>query len=530
MTKSLIQNPILRGFHPDPSICRAGEDYYIATSTFEWFPGVRIHHSRDLVHWRPLTHALTRRSQLNMEGDLDSGGVWAPCLSYDNGIFYLIYTDVKSRQGAFKDTPNYLVTAADIEGPWSEPVYLNSSGFDPSLFHDTDGRKWLVNMLWDHRTDRHSFAGIVLQEYSAELGRLVGPVFPIYKGTELRLTEGPHLYRKDGWYYLITAEGGTQYDHAVTVARSRNIEGPYETYPDNPVLTSAGDKELKLQKAGHASLVQTHTNEWYMVHLCGRPVKDKYCNLGRETAIQRCRFTEDGWLVLEDGSNRPSLTVQGPDIPAQPFELPAARDDFDAPELDIRWSTLRVPAEEDWLSLKERQGFLRLKGRESMSSLHRQSLVALRQQAFSCSAETEVLFEPEHFQQMAGLIVYYDTKDYVYLRITHDEKTGKCLGIVRSVDGTYEDDICPQVPLQSGAGCRLKAVIERENLQFYYSASGADWKEIGPSLDICHLSDDFPAYIRFTGTFIGMCVQDLAGTFRAADFDYFEYRELPEKV
>lgn len=528
MTRSLIQNPILRGFHPDPSICRAGEDYYIATSTFEWFPGIRIHHSRDLVHWRPLTHALTRSSQLNMEGNLDSGGVWAPCLSYDKGMFYLIYTDVKSRQGAFKDTPNYLVTAPNIEGPWSEPVYLNSSGFDPSLFHDTGGRKWLVNMLWDHRTDKNSFAGIVLQEFSAEQGRLVGPVLPIYKGTKLGLTEGPHLYRKNGWYYLITAEGGTQYNHAVTVARSRNIEGPYETDPDNPVLTSAGDSSLELQKAGHACLVQTHTDEWYMVHLCGRPVKDKYCNLGRETAIQRCRFTEGEWLTLADGSNRPSLSVQGPDIPSQPFALPAARDDFDSPELDVRWSTLRVPAEEDWLSLKERQGFLRLKGRESMSSLHRQSLVALRQQAFSCSAETEVEFEPEHFQQMAGLIVYYDTKDYVYLRITHHEELGKCLGIVRSKDGVYEDSLCPEVPLQPGASCRLKAVIEREVLQFYYSASGADWEEIGPRLDICHLSDDFPAYIRFTGTFIGMCVQDLAGTFRAADFDYFEYRELPE--
>lgn len=248
MSRNLIHNPILRGFHPDPSICRAGDDYYIATSTFEWFPGVRIHHSRDLVNWRPLTYALTRNSQLNMEGDPDSGGIWAPCLTYDNGLFYLIYTDVKSRQGAFKDTPNYLVTAENIEGPWSEPVYLNSSGFDPSLFHDEDGRKWLVNMLWDHRTGRNSFAGIVLQEYSAEEQRLVGPVTNIYKGTELALTEGPHLYRKDGWYYLITAEGGTQYDHAVTVARAKQIEGPYETAPVNPLLTSAGHPELVLQK------------------------------------------------------------------------------------------------------------------------------------------------------------------------------------------------------------------------------------------------------------------------------------------
>ncbi|MHA6530579.1 glycoside hydrolase family 43 protein [Paenibacillus sp. BAC0078] len=526
MSRSLIQNPILRGFHPDPSICRVGEDYYIATSTFEWFPGVRIHHSRDLVNWRLLTHVLTRSSQLNMEGDPDSGGIWAPCLSYDAGIFYLVYTDVKSRQGAFKDTPNYVVTAPSIEGPWSEPVYLNSSGFDPSLFHDADGRKWLVNMRWDHRTGNNSFSGIVLQEYSPELKKLTGPVLSIYKGTALGLTEGPHLYRKDGWYYLITAEGGTQYNHAVTVARARHIEGPYETAPDNPLLTSAGDRGLELQKAGHACLVHTHTDEWYLVHLCGRPVKDKYCNLGRETAIQRCTFTADGWLALYGGGNQPLLTVEGPDMPAHPFPAPAERDDFDAPELDVRWSTLRVPADESWLSLQERPGYLRLRGRESMSSLHRQSLVALRQQAFCCSAETCLEFEPEHFQQMAGLIVYYDTKDYVYLRITHDEQLGKCLGIVRSIDGVYEDSMFDQVPLPAATDCRLKVVINREFAQFYYCIGDTSWEKIGQSMEIYHLSDDFPAYIRFTGTFIGMCAQDLSGSCHFADFDYFEYKEL----
>lgn len=204
---NMITNPILRGFHPDPSICRAGEDYYIATSTFEWFPGVRIHHSRDLVHWKPIQSPLTRTSQLHMEGNIDSGGVWAPCLSYDNGVFYLIYTDVKSRVGAFKDTHNYLVTATNIEGPWSEPVYLNSSGFDPSLFHDEDGRKWLVNMIWDHRKGKNRFSGIVLQEFSVQEHKLTGPAVNIFKGTELGLTEAPHLYKYKGYYYLLTAEG-----------------------------------------------------------------------------------------------------------------------------------------------------------------------------------------------------------------------------------------------------------------------------------------------------------------------------------
>jgi xylan 1,4-beta-xylosidase len=521
----MINNPILRGFNADPSICRVGEDYYIATSTFEWFPGVQIHHSRDFVHWRLLTHALTRKSQLNMEGNINSGGVWAPCLSYNDGIFYLAYTDVKSRIGAFKDTPNYLVTASDIMGPWSEPIYLNSSGFDPSLFHDDDGRKWLVNMLWDHRNNKNRFAGVVLQEYSVALKKLIGPSSHIFKGTDLKLTEGPHLYKWHGYYYLLTAEGGTQYEHAVTMSRSRTIDGPYEVDPQNPILTSAGNMDLELQKAGHASIVQTHTDEWYMVHLCGRPVKGKYCNLGRETAIQRCYWTEDRWLHLEGGGNYPRLQVPAPQMQSHPFEQIPDTQYFDTPQLSMDWNTLRIPADPSWLSLQDRPGFLRLKGMESLSSYHRQSMVARRQQAFRCRAETRMEFEPDHFQQMAGLILYYDTKDYVYLRITHNEVIGKCLGIVQSINGQYNELLEEEISLQGVSRCKLEAVMDREFVQFRYCTDELGWKSIGERIEILHLSDDYPDYIRFTGTFIGLCVQDLSGNKKHADFDYFEYVE-----
>ena len=210
MTDAKIHNPILRGFNPDPSIVRVGDDYYIATSTFEWFPGVQIHHSRDLVHWRLITRPLRRPSQLNMLGDPDSCGVWAPCLTYDDGLFHLIYTDVKrygrptvggASGASLRDFHNYLVTSPTIDGEWSDPVYLNSSGFDPSLFHDEDGRKYLVNMLWDYRPGQNRFAGIVLQEYSPNARRLVGERKMIFKGTSLGLTEAPHLYKRNGYYY-----------------------------------------------------------------------------------------------------------------------------------------------------------------------------------------------------------------------------------------------------------------------------------------------------------------------------------------
>ncbi|MED4953733.1 glycoside hydrolase family 43 protein [Paenibacillus macerans] len=523
---SYINNPILRGFNPDPSILRVGDDYYIATSTFEWFPGIQIHHSKDLVHWRVLTRPLNRTSQLDMLGNVNSGGVWAPCLSYDNGIFYLIYTDVKSRKGAFKDTHNYLVTSTDIMGPWSEPIYLNSSGFDPSLFHDDDGSKWLLNMIWDFRKGRNQFAGIVIQEYSPAEQKLIGSVTNIFPGTELGRTEGPHLYKRNGYYYLLTAEGGTRYEHAATLARSTSIIGPYEAAPHNPILTSFGHPELPLQKAGHASLVETQTGEWYLAHLCARPTAERYCTLGRETALQRCYWDENDWLRLDGAGNIPSVKVKAPNLPAHPFETEPERDDFDEPQLRIQWNTLRIPPDSSWLSLSERKGYLRLKGMESLSSWHRQSLVARRQQAFCCEAETELEFNPEHFQQMAGLILYYDTDDYVYLRITHLEGAGRVLGIIQTVQGDYNELLEADVPLPDEGPVKLKAMVNREKLQFSYAPIGCEWKPVGPEINILHLSDDSANPLRFTGSFMGMCVQDLSGTRKHADFDYFIYREL----
>src|SRR3954466_5084771 len=277
-----IENPILKGFNPDPSIVRVGDDYYIATSTFEWFPGVQIHHSRDLVNWRLLSRPLVRPSQLNLLGDGDSCGIWAPCLTYADGLFHLIYTDVKrygraSAPGAgggttFRDFHNYLVTSPTIEGPWSDPIFLNSSGFDPSLFHDDDGRKYLLNMLWDHRPGPIRFAGIMLQEYSVNERKLIGERANIFKGTPLGFTEAPHLYNRNGWYYLLTAEGGTGWGHAVTLARSRTLMGPYELHPEVHILTARNRPDVELQRTGHADLVDTQAGQTYMVYLCGRPL------------------------------------------------------------------------------------------------------------------------------------------------------------------------------------------------------------------------------------------------------------------
>jgi xylan 1,4-beta-xylosidase len=535
--RAVIRNPILRGFNPDPSIVRVGADYYVATSTFEWFPGVQIHHSRDLVHWRLLTRPLTRASQLDLRGDPDSCGVWAPCLTHADGLFYLVYTDVKrygrttvggASGASLRDFHNYLVTSPGIDGEWSDPVFLNSSGFDPSLFHDDDGRKYLVNMLWDHRPGRNRFAGIVLQEYAPAERRLIGERRVIFEGTPLGLTEAPHLYKRGGTYYLLTAEGGTGWGHAVTMARARALTGPYELHPDVYVLTARDRPDAALQRAGHADLVETPAGETYMVYLCGRPLRNRgRCTLGRETAIVRMEWGGDGWLRTADGAGLPQLEVPGPDLPAHPFPAPAARSDFDGGALPIEFQWLRSPHPQELFSLSARPGHLRLYGRETIGSLFRQALVARRQQAHCFSASTVLDFEPEHFQQMAGLVCYYGGAKFHYLHVSHDETLGRYLAVMSALpDSPQADAFTAKIPIPAGP-VELRVEVDEERMYFGYRLGGGAWQWLPQPFDASILSDEAsaPGLPNFTGAFVGMACQDVAGTAKAADFDWFEYRE-----
>ena len=537
----MIRNPILRGFNPDPSIVRVGADYYIATSTFEWYPGVQIHHSRDLANWRLAGRPLDRASQLDLRGAPDSCGVWAPCLTHADGLFWLVYTDVKrygrtstgaaGGSASLRDFHNYLVTSPAIDGPWSEPVFLNSSGFDPSLFHDEDGRKYLLNQLWDHRPGGKRFAGIVAQEYSVAERRLVGRRANIFAGTEHGLTEAPHLYRRDGWYYLLTAEGGTGWNHGVTMARSRALHGPYELHPDVTILSSRARPDAALQRAGHADLVDTPDGRTYMVYLCGRPLRNRgTCTLGRESAIQQMAWGEDGWLRTLDGDATAQLETPAPGLPEHRFEPPPERADFDAPTLPIDFQWLRTPYPDELFSLAARPGHLRLYGRESLGSQFRQALVARRQQAHCFSAATVVDFEPEHFQQQAGLVCYYGAAKFHYLYITHDDEVGKHLRVMSSLPNHLQADaFTAPLPLPAGMPVALRVEVDEERLVFGYRLGDAPWQWLAQQFDASILSDEAsaPGQPNFTGAFVGMACQDMAGTALHADFDYFEYRERP---
>lgn len=540
----MIKNPILRGFCPDPSVIRVGEDYYIVNSTFEWWPGVRLWHSRDLEHWEQLPSPLNRLSQLNMLGDPTSGGIWAPDISYDGKRFYLVYTDVKTKKGRYYNNHNYLVWADDICGPWSDPVYLNSTGFDPSMLHDTDGKKYLVNM-------RNGFKGVLVQEYDPCLGRLTGEVRNVFSGTELGFTEGPHIYHIGDFYYCLAAEGGTGYQHCVTMARSRSLWGPYEVDPGNPVMLSDRRSPELLQKCGHGDLVETPYGEWYLVHLCARPSGGRWqCVLGRETGIQKVYWNDEGWLRLSCGrrfaqneTERPhdgrilSNKMERLSIVSEETEMGitesrqlseesvckheniqiAEKDDFDSPGLGVRYSMPRVPLG-DCLSLTQRPGWLRLYGQESLNSLHHVSLVAVRQTEYRAQAETCVECVPTCPEQIAGLSYMYDAANFYLFGKTADDEGRQYLTIVKS-DRLEITDVADPIWLTDAERIWLRIEAEDRAARCLYSLDGQSWEDCGVSLDTDILTDE---HCRgFTGAHFGMYCHDMTGQKIKADFDYF---------
>jgi xylan 1,4-beta-xylosidase len=528
----MIINPILRGFNPDPSVIRINNDYYIATSTFEWFPGVQIYHSADLQNWKLIARPLNKLSQLDMRGVPDSCGVWAPCLSYDKEKFYLVYSNVKSFAGVWKDAPNYLVTTEDITGEWSDPVFISSAGFDGSLFHDDDGKKWYLSIIIDHRKGK-MFGGITLQEFNNTTKKLTGQAYHIFKGSSLGLTEGPHLYKKDGYYYLLTAEGGTEYGHAATMARSKNITGPYELSPHHPFISTRDYKDYYLQKCGHADLMQTKEGKWLAVFLTARPLTPNgLCILGRETAIETVEWPQNEWPVLGSGSCVPRVEVPVNINSKNGQYYHTEKDDFDDKELNIHFQSLRIPATEDWASLKTCNGFLTLYGRESLSSFHEQSLLARRIQSLKMEASTCIGFSPKNFQQMAGLVCYYNTAHFHYLYVTANDNGQRCLQIITHDKFEQNEAYDEPLLLPDTGFIYLKAALNGGDLQFYYAVKENEWITAGAVLNAGILSDD---YVRddagryqpaFTGAFVGICCQDLSGNKITAHFDWFSYREV----
>jgi xylan 1,4-beta-xylosidase len=525
-----IENPILRGFNPDATVTKVGQDYYLATSTFEWMPGVEIYHSRDLINWEAIACPLQAYQHANLIGNYNSGSIWAPHLSYSDGKFWLLITDVKTGT-EFKDTLNYVLFADDVTGPWSDPVFVTASGFDPAFFHDDDGKHYIMSMLFDHRLDRQRFDGLVIQEYDVEQMKLVGTRKHFFHGTDLGVCEGPQILKKDGYYYLLCAAGGTGYSHAATVCRSTNVLGPYELSPYHPLLTTKPDPTNPLQKSGHASFVEVSKEEWYILHICSRPLTERgNCTLGRETALQKIEWI-DGWPRLSNGTIFPDLEVEAPSIAKNTTQK---RDfstftDFEELELPAYFKSLRQPLKKHpKLSLSERPGWLRLYGEQSPSSLHKQTLVARRWQHFSFRAETVMAFEPKNFQQIAGLILFYDTDNWHYLHVSYDESTAEKYIQLEINDVNHMSYASERIMIEANQPITLAVEVARDKAQFFFAVGDQELQAIGDKTPADHLSDDYikaNGKLAFTGAMVGLCAQDMDDHSSFADFDFFHYQE-----
>ncbi|GKT04579.1 glycoside hydrolase family 43 protein [Furfurilactobacillus entadae] len=535
-----LTNPVLPGFNADPSIIRVGDTYYIANSTFEWFPGVRLHESTDLVHWKLLPSPLNTTTLLSMRGNPASGGIWAPDLSYADGQFWLVYTDVKVTEGAFKDMDNYLTTATDIHGPWTAPIKLNGVGFDASLFHDTDGRKYLVQQTWDHREYHHPFNGITLTEFDVSTMHLMPKTArTIYRGTATKLVEGPHLYHINDNYYLFAAQGGTVFTHEEVVAKSANLSADsFVSEPDGPFLTNFDTPDFALQKQGHGALVDTPSGEWYYASLTSRPWNHDtesahdprgWSTLGRETAIQKVTWDDAGWPRVVGGHGG-QVVVDAP-VDAIPMSAPldhSQSDDFTTPTLDQNWNTLREPFTPKMGHTGD--GHLTLIGQKSLASTFDVSMIARRWQAFNFTTTVAVTFDPFSYQQMAGLTNFYNDKHWSWIFITNDETKGRVIEVAENNRGDYHTYLRDNaIPIPTNVKqVWFRTTVKKSSYTYSYSFDGTTWTEIPVTLDAAVLSDDYVLQTYggfFTGAFVGLAAVDYAGYEQPATFDHFQYQE-----
>ncbi|TVS19348.1 MAG: hypothetical protein EA424_08770, partial [Planctomycetaceae bacterium] len=503
-----FQNPILPGFHADPSLCRVGDDYYIVHSSFEYFPGVPILHSRDLINWRQIGNVLDRKSQLSLEKVPSSGGIFAPTIRYHDGLFYMISTVVWGGG-------NFYVTAKDPAGPWSDPVWLDRAGIDPSLFFDEDGTVYYHRQVGGER----GYTG--QQMLNLQTGELEGEMVELWRGTGGIWPEGPHLYHVNDTWYLMISEGGTSYGHKVTVARSDSPWGPFESNPDNPILTHRHLPDHPFQALGHADMVET-PDGWWMVFLGFRPQGGRYHHIGRETFLAPVTWSDDGWPVVNN--NEPiSETMPAPRLAEHPWPEEPIRQKFDAHQLPPWWQYVRNPVEANY-SFSERLGWLRLKGAaETLKDRASPTFLGRRQTALSCRLASRLCFDPTHENEEAGIVLRGNERYHTQLgvRLVNDRRHV----FLRKVQGGKEAVILSPEPLPDG-DVILSVKAEPLSYEFFYQPQGGDARCIG-SQSTRELSSEWMsrgAGMSFTGVYFGMYATGNGSSSEApADFAWFDY-------
>ena len=495
-------NPVIPGFYPDPSVCRVCTDYYLVTSSFEYFPGVPVFHSRDLVHWRQIGYCLTRDSQLPLRGVSSSAGIYAPALRYHAGTFYMVTTNVAGGG-------HFYVKAQDPAGPWSEPLWIEGPWFDPDLFFDDDGKVYFSRMNMGH--------GIYQREIDLATGQLLGPERIIWPGFEDRFCEAPHIYKLNGLYYLVVAEGGTHRSHMIVAARSTAATGPYEGCPYNPLLTHRCAIGQPIEHTGHGDLIQAHDGSWWMVFLAVHTHEGRF-HLGRETFLAPVTWTADGWPLINRGE-LVKLQMDVPTLPLRPWPASPARDDFDGGELGLPWNFRRNPDPETW-SLTERPGWLRLKGNAcGLQDAEPLAFIGRRQQHIRCVARARLEFGAATEAEEAGLTVLMNEEHHY--EIVRTLRGGRQAVVVRKQVGDLTIEVA-NVAWQAAS-----IVLEiRADQDLYTLSYGEDERSLAPLAmgRVRYLTQQVAD--GFTGVYLGMYA---TGNGRPceqpADFDWFDYRE-----
>lgn len=502
MTK--FRNPVLPGFHPDPSVCRVGGDYFLVNSSFEYFPGVPIFHSRDLVNWRQIGHCLDRPGQLPLERAGASGGIYAPTIRHHQGVFYMTTTNVSAGG-------NFIVTATAPEGPWSDPIPVKQDGIDPSLFFDEDGTVLFTT----------ASGGALQSRIDVKTGRLLSEPRVVWSGTGGQYPEGPHLYRRGGWYYLLLAEGGTEYGHMVTMARSRSPWGPFESCPGNPLLTHRS-MQSPIQALGHADLVDSEAGAWFAVLLGVRPNGYPPCyHLGRETFLCPVAWPEDRFPVFGN-QGRIALEMETPLPLGSPVTEPV-RDEFDAPRFAPSWNYLRNP-DLGLSSLTQRPGHLRLHGAAAgLNDVASPAWLGRRQRHFSLHAATSLEFRPETGSEEAGLVVRMNEHHHHEIFVSLRE--GRPCAVLRRRIGSVQAEVArEQLSMEEIPRLVLAVDADRDSYVFLHGPDSEHLRPLGTA-ETRYLSTEVAG--GFTGVYLAMYATGNGAPCRTpADFDWFDYRPV----
>lgn len=496
------KNPVISGFHPDPSVCRVGDDYYLVTSSFEYFPGVPVFHSKDLINWTKIGHCLTRPSQLKLDKCAPSAGIYAPTIRYNEGRFYMVTTNVSGGG-------NFYVSTDNPAGEWSEPIFVEQGGIDPTLYFEGNKCYFISNGQ-----------GITISEIDIKTGKRLTESKIVWNGTGGRYPESPHIYKKDGWYYLLISEGGTEYGHKMTIARSKSIYGPYQSNPSNPIFTHIDEisQSNPIQGTGHGDFVQAHDGSWWIVFLGFRPQSLLHHVLGRETLLAPVRWDANAWPVI-NGNGTVNIDMNVPTLPLQPVKEHDFSTDFNETKLGVDWNYLRNPFMKNY-SLTEKKGSLRLKASTvTLDDNDSPTFVARRQEHIDFSATTELSLNNAKNGDEAGMTVYYSPQAHYELFLKKSEN-GKNKLLVRYHMGVL-NHIANEIELPSDK-IYLKVKGDRDFYSFYYSLDGKQFNFLS-KINVWYLSSETNG--GFTGVVLGLyATSPNQNTNTYADFDKFIYK------